>query len=120
MKTLFVLFYEGRRELQRQLDEAPNLEEAVRLVRRQLDVLQREYIGDLSTAQACLAAFFLDVLRSSIAALVAAHKAEIWYPQSPQASSPPDQFSYRGLALGWPQKVFKAIIYIGILSPYSL
>ena len=52
MKTLFVLFYERRTELQQQLDEAPDLEEAVRLVQRQLDVLQREYIGDLSTAQA--------------------------------------------------------------------
>jgi hypothetical protein len=114
MKTLFVLFYERRTELQQQLDGAPDLEEAVRLVQRQLDVLQREYIGDLSTAQARWSAFFLDVVRSSIGALVAAHKAETWYPQPPQTSSPFASFSYRDLAIGWPQNVFKAIIYIGI------
>lgn len=39
MKRLFVLFYERRSELQQRLDEAPNLEEAVKLVQRRLEAL---------------------------------------------------------------------------------
>lgn len=86
MKTLFVLFYERRSELQQRLDEAPNLEETVKLVQRQLDALQRQYIGGLSITQARLAAFFLDGLHSSIAALVAACKTEVWHPSRPRYS----------------------------------
>lgn len=66
MQTLSTLFGKGRDELQTELDKATSPKQAVKLVKNQLDQLEKTYIDDLSVSQVRLVNFFLDTLRQSL------------------------------------------------------
>ncbi|MBD2449125.1 hypothetical protein H6G76_18590 [Nostoc sp. FACHB-152] len=118
MKTISALFSEERKQLQTEIDNTTSIEQVVKLVQNHLDSLERIYISELNLTQVRLAAFFLDMLRQSIATLTAANQSQVT-PKQPKQIPNLDlaQFSPNRLIL----KLLKVLIYVGILgSLFSL
>lgn len=111
MKTINSLFSEERNQLQIDIDNASSVEQVVKLVQNRLDNLERNYISELNIVQVRLAAFFLDMLRQSIATLAAASFVQITSTEQKQII-PASKFSPNRIIL----KVLKALIYLGIFS----
>lgn len=112
MKTLLTIFSTERREIETALDKTTNLEQVVQLVQERLDALERVYVGELSLSQVRLAAFFLDALRQSIAALTAAHETKLVNIEPQQITNQATGFSPKSLIL----KILQAMICVGIFN----
>lgn len=76
MKTLSTLFNNERQSLQKDIQKATSLEQVVKLVQNKLDNLEKNYIGELSISQVRQVAFFLEILRQSLATLTAANEKQ--------------------------------------------
>ena len=117
MKTLLTLFSKERSELQAEIEQAANAEQVVKLVQNRLDILQKNYIGDLSVVQVRLAAFFLDTLRQSIGTLTATNEARVFKPKPEQISISTTKLPANKIIL----KLLQGLIGISILgSLFSL
>ncbi|MBH8573576.1 hypothetical protein I8752_11230 [Nostocaceae cyanobacterium CENA369] len=112
MKTIATLFSEERNQLQTEIDNLTDIEQIVKLVQNRLDNLERIYISELNLTQVRLAAFFLDMLRQSIASLTAANLQKVALTEQKQITHLTTNFSPNRLIL----KLLKALIYIGILG----
>jgi hypothetical protein len=112
MKTIVEIFSAERNQLQTEINNAGNVEDVVKLIQNRLDNLERIYISELNLTQVRLAAFFLDVLRQSVATLTAVQIVEIASREHKFINNLTFKSSPNRLIL----KVLKIILYVGILG----
>ncbi|HEY9801289.1 MAG TPA: hypothetical protein V6D25_13095 [Leptolyngbyaceae cyanobacterium] len=112
MKTIVEIFSAERNQLQTEINNAGNVEDVVKVIQNRLDNLERIYISELNLTQVRLAAFFLDVLRQSVATLTAVKIVEIGSQEYKIINNLPFKSSPNRLIL----KVLKIILYVGILG----
>ncbi|MDZ8052937.1 MAG: hypothetical protein RMX68_032685 [Aulosira sp. ZfuVER01] len=110
MKKITTLFREERNQLQTDIENTSSIEQVVKLVQNRLDNLERIYISELNLTQVRMAAFFLDMLRQSIATLAAANFSQIVPTQ--QINHLISNVSPNRVIL----KLLKALLYMGILG----
>src|SRR5437870_2513811 len=110
MKTLLMSYNEQRNELQRQLDAAQTLEQAVKIVQDFLDQLERHYVGDLTELQIRFARPLFEVLRLSINGIISASKTNVWMPYRERPAQP-----LLGLRASFWLRSLEAVIYVGFL-----
>jgi len=112
MKTIVTIFSEERNQLQTEINNSGNVEDIVKLIQNRLDNLERIYISELNLTQVRLAAFFLDVLRQSVATLTAVKIAQVVATEPKLFNQLPLKSSPNRLIL----KLLKVILYVGILG----
>lgn len=117
MKKLSTLFDEGRSELQQQIEKATNREQLVKLLQDRFDDLEKVYIGDLSVAQARLAASFSDTLQQFVVILTAVNETRVSEPRPAEDVVPPTRFPEISFML----RLLQALVCIGVfVSLFSL
>ncbi|MBH8556112.1 hypothetical protein I8751_27995 [Nostocaceae cyanobacterium CENA357] len=112
MKTIISIFNEERNQLQTDINSLTSIEEVVKLIQSRLDHIERFYISELNITQVRLSAFFLEVLRQSIANLAAVQIAQIASKEHKQANNFAVTSSPSRLIL----KMLKVLLYVGILG----
>jgi hypothetical protein len=112
MKTIVAIFSEERNQLQTDINNLDNVEDVVKLIQKRLDNIEITYIRELNLTQVRLAAFFLDVLRQSIANITALQIAQAPFKAQQTVSYTPFKSAPNRLIL----KFLKILLYVGILG----
>lgn len=119
MKTLLNLFDENREQLKQRIKEAPNPENVVREGKNFLDYILAKYQqeAERNPIQRGLAAFLIDVLKSSMSILVAASEVEIWYREKSVTTDRSDSHAVRP-TFWW--RIAQAIVILSLLVMFWL